>query len=489
MENTTMSARRSSRMLTVALTSFVAAPMLAVALPAVSAQAESQTVASIARAQVGNTCGDYDCQYPGAWCAEFTRWVWNKAGANTSGISAAAVSIYQYGKNKGTLHSTPQVGDAVLYDKDGNLNDGEADHVNIVVAVSGDSIQTVGGNESGGVRFREWFNWKTNSSPVGAGRALAFVGPAGLPETPTTPVSQGGDLYHSLRDAGGTWTSFQPLNGFGGASFFNATQESITATPDGSTQTLATGKDGNLYHTIRYPDGTWQGWNRMDGANGAATFAAQDQALAGMPNGDAQTMAIGNNGRIYHNARYADRTWQGWNQVGDWQAKKISATGMPDGSMQSLIVGTNGNVYHNVRKTDGTWQGWFAVDGAGTAATFAASSIAIAGLPNGDAQLLAVGNDGNTWHNIRKADGTWQGWKRMDGANGATTFAASSVAIAGLPNGDAQLLAVGNDGKAWHNIRKADGTWQGWKTTGQGAHEVSLTGTPDGSAQMLITRD
>ncbi|MFJ8163619.1 CHAP domain-containing protein [Streptomyces sp. NPDC096136] len=484
-----MSSRRNSRLLASALTASVAAPLLATALPAVTAHAESQTVASIARGQVGGTCGDYNCQYPGAWCAEFTRWVWNKAGANTSGISAAAVSIYQYGKNKGTLHGTPQVGDAVLYDRDGSLNDGDADHVNIVVAVSGDSIQTVGGNESGGVRFREWFNWKTNSSPVGAGRALAFVGPAGLSETPTVPVSQGGDLYHAIRDASGGWASFQPLNGADGAAFFNASEESITSTPDGSTQTLATGKDGNLYHTARYPDGTWQGWNRVDGANGAPAFAAQGMSIAGMPNGDAQTMAIGNNGGIYHNVRFKDGSWQGWSRLGDWQAKKVAATGMPDGSVQSLIVGMDGNVYHNVRKTDGTWQGWYATDGANGAPTFAASSIAIAALPNGDAQLLAVGTDGNTWHNIRKADGTWQGWSRMDGANGAPTFSASSLAITGLPNGDAQLLAVGTDGKAWHDIRKADGTWQGWRSTGQGARKVSLTGTPDGAAQMLVTRD
>ncbi|MEU3723001.1 CHAP domain-containing protein, partial [Streptomyces sp. NPDC031705] len=304
-----MTSYRSSRMLATALTTLVAAPMLAVALPAVSAHAESQTVASIARNEVGGTCSDYNCQYPGAWCAEFTRWVWNKAGANTSGISAAAVSIYQYGKNKGTLHSTPQVGDAVLYDRDGSLNDGEADHVNIVVAVSGDDIQTVGGNESGGVRFRSWFNWKTNSSPVGAGRALAFVGPSGLAETPTAPVSKAGDLFHATRLVDGSWEGFAPLNGFGGAAFFNASQESIAATPDGSTQTLATGNDGKLYHTARYADRSWTGWAPLAGYDGAADFAAKDQAMTGMGNGDAHVMAIGNDSKIYQNTRFKNGTW------------------------------------------------------------------------------------------------------------------------------------------------------------------------------------
>ncbi|MGW1642688.1 CHAP domain-containing protein [Streptomyces lavendulae] len=484
-----MTSRRSSRMLTVALTTFVAAPMLAVALPAVSAQAESQTVASIARGQVGGTCGDYNCQYPGAWCAEFTRWVWNKAGANTSGISAAAVSIYQYGKNKGTLHGSPQVGDAVLYDKDGSLNDGDADHVNIVVAVDGDNIQTVGGNESGGVRFRSWFNWKTNSSPVGAGRALAFVGPAGLAETPTAPVSQAGDLFHAMRLADGSWEWFAPLNGANGASFFNASQESIAATPDGSTQTLATGNDGNLYHTVRYADRTWSGWGKVDGYGAGATgFATRDQAITGMSNGDAQVMAIGNDGKIYQNARYKNGTWQGWSPVGTWQAKKIAVAGLPDGSTQTIIIGNDGNLYHAVRSTDGTWTSWNAVDGIGTA-TFQAGNIAIAALPDGSTQLLATGNDGLAYHNIRNANGTWQGWNKVDGYGGATGFAASSLAITGLPNGDTQMLAVGNDGKTYHAARYANGGWQGWWATGTGAQKVAIAGLTDGSTQMLITRN
>ncbi|MFD8979677.1 CHAP domain-containing protein [Streptomyces sp. NPDC059564] len=484
-----MTTRRSSRMLTIALTTFVAAPMLAVALPAVSAQAESQTVASIARGEVGGTCGDYNCQYPGAWCAEFTEWVWNKAGANVSGITPAAVSIYQYGKNKGTLHGSPQVGDAVLYDKDGSLNDGDADHVNIVVAVDGDSIQTVGGNESGGVRFRSWFNWKTNSSPVGAGRALAFVGPSGLSETPTAPVSKAGDIFHATRLADGNWEGFAPLNGFGGAAFFNASQESIAATPDGSTQTLATGNDGNLYHTARFSDRSWTGWEALPGFGGAANFGAKDQAITGMASGDAQLMAIGNDSKIYHNARFKNGSWQGWTPVGTWQAKKIATAGLADGTMQTLIVGNDGNIYHAIRATDGTWSSWNAVAGLGTAATFQAGNIAIAALPNGSTQLLATGNDGFVYHNIRNADGTYQGWAKVDGYGGAPNFAATSLAITGMPNGDTQMIAVGNDGKTYHAARYASGSWQGWWATGMGAQKVAIAGLPDGSAQMLATRN
>ncbi|MFE0704811.1 CHAP domain-containing protein [Streptomyces sp. NPDC058872] len=484
-----MSKRRFSRTLSAGLTTLASVPLLVVALPAVTANADAPGVATIARAQVGNTCGDYNCQYPTAWCAEFTRWVWNRAGADTSGISAAAVSLYDYGKRKGTLHSTPQVGDAVVYDKDGSLNDGNADHVNIVVAVDGDNIQTVGGNESGAVRFRNWFNWRTNPSPLNAGRALAFIGPSGLADVPApAPVSQAGDVYHATRLADGNWEGFAALNGFDGAAFFNASQASITATPDGSTQTLATGKDGNLYHTARYADRTWTGWAPLDGYAGAGNFGAKAQAIAGMPNGDAQVMAVGNDGRIYHNARFKSGSWQGWTPVGDWGAQKIAAAGMPDGSLQVLIVGYDGNVYHNIRTVEGTWQGWNAVDGFGGATGFQGKDVAVAGLPNGDAQFLAIGNDGNVYHNIRFTTGHWQGWAKAEGYGGAPSFQATSIAITGLPGGDTQMLAVGNDGKAYHAARYANGSWQGWWATGMAARTAAITGLGDGSTQMIVTR-
>ncbi|MEV7419356.1 CHAP domain-containing protein [Streptomyces sp. NPDC089919] len=479
--------RTATRLRTAVLAALAAGPLLA-SLAVAPARADAPSVAAIARAQVGGSCGDYACQNPGAWCAEFIRWVWNRAGADVSGITPAAISLYDYGRNKGTVHGTPQVGDAVLYDKDGTLGDREADHANIVVSVSGDYIETVGGNESNGVRFRESFNWRTSSSPVGAGRALAFVGPAGLSETPSVPVSTAGDLFHAIRAADGTWTSFQPLNGFGGAPFFNARQQSLAATPDGSTQSLAIGNDGDLYTTARYPDGSWTAWVPLAGAAGAPHFAAKGQAIAGMSNGDAQVVALGTDGRIQHNTRLVTGVWTGWTQVGTWQAQKVAAAGLPDGSLQVLIVGNDGNLYHSVRRPDGTWQSWHAVAGTGQAATFQAKEIAIAALPNGDAQVVAVGADGRVQHTIRFADGSWQGWGALDGFGGASSFAASAVAVTGMPNGDAQLLAVGNDGKAYHDIRYANGQWQGWRATGAGARQVALAGTPGGAAQMLITR-
>jgi hypothetical protein len=119
------------------------------------------SIASIALANVGkgacsrNSAGgdafDSSCTgnggYPEYWCADFARWVWAEAGVDTSELDAAAGSFYVYGQNHGTLHSTPVVGDAVVFDYAGG---GVADHVAIVTEVnSNGTIETASGDWSG----------------------------------------------------------------------------------------------------------------------------------------------------------------------------------------------------------------------------------------------------------------------------------------------------------------------------------------------------
>ena len=73
--------------------------------------------------------------------------MWAEAGADTNGLDAAAGSFYVYGQNNHTLHSTPAVGDAVVF---GYAGGGVADHVAIVTQVNGDgTIQSVSGDWGG----------------------------------------------------------------------------------------------------------------------------------------------------------------------------------------------------------------------------------------------------------------------------------------------------------------------------------------------------
>jgi hypothetical protein len=84
---------------------------------------------------------------PEYWCADFAQWVWSQAGVDTSGLDAAAGSFYLYGQNNGTLHTTPSLGDAVVFNYSG---DGVAEHVAIIVQLNADgTIETVSGDWNG----------------------------------------------------------------------------------------------------------------------------------------------------------------------------------------------------------------------------------------------------------------------------------------------------------------------------------------------------
>jgi hypothetical protein len=82
---------------------------------------------------------------PEFWCADFARWVWDRAGGkDTAELTAAAGSFYVYGQKHGTLHKKPTAGDAVVFDYHGG---GSADHVAIVTKVESDGrIETVSGD-------------------------------------------------------------------------------------------------------------------------------------------------------------------------------------------------------------------------------------------------------------------------------------------------------------------------------------------------------
>jgi len=78
---------------------------------------------------------------PEAWCADFVKWVWAEAGMDVEWLTPAAGSFGEYGP----VMTTPQVGDAALYNYDGQ---GYADHVALVVAVNANGTYVrIGGDE------------------------------------------------------------------------------------------------------------------------------------------------------------------------------------------------------------------------------------------------------------------------------------------------------------------------------------------------------
>ena len=128
---------------------------------------------------------------PEYWCADFVQWVWQQAGVDTTRLDAAAGSFYVYGQNNGTLHTTPSLGDAVVFNYAGG---GVADHVAVVTLVNPDgTIETVSGDWNGNSGTEAQFastslavlnspayDATDGSTPAVMGMAISgFVSPAG----------------------------------------------------------------------------------------------------------------------------------------------------------------------------------------------------------------------------------------------------------------------------------------------------------------------
>jgi len=153
------------------------------------------SIAGIALANVGrgacstNSQGGYafdsSCTgnggQPEYWCADFARWVWGAAGADTGGLSAAAGSFYVYGQNHGTLSSSPQVGDAVVFNYHGG---GSADHVAIVTQVNGNgTIETASGDWAGASGSEAFFSSTSHvilNAPAYYGSVGSYAGEMGM---------------------------------------------------------------------------------------------------------------------------------------------------------------------------------------------------------------------------------------------------------------------------------------------------------------------
>jgi iron complex transport system ATP-binding protein len=157
---------------------------LANALPA---GPTGQRIADIAQAEVGNAesppgsndgprIADYRTATVGAaagqpWCAYFASWVANQAGVpigpNGSGLGYVP-TVQSWAQQTGRfvpVSSGPQVGDLVIFDRNG---DGTADHIGVVKAAGADgSFQTVEGNSGDAVSERSY--------GPGAGGTVGFV--------------------------------------------------------------------------------------------------------------------------------------------------------------------------------------------------------------------------------------------------------------------------------------------------------------------------
>lgn len=325
---------------------------------------------------------------------------------------------------------------------------------------------------------RRWA-WASTALLLVAGLGVA----AGAPAQASAP---GQTIFDNIRNSSTTiWQGWEPPVQPPGT---------IESVPDVSSDAYADTihidvvTSSGLYDIMRLSNGSWSKWVSVtappatpatDPSNNSPTELATDPAgpyqiySADSGDGTAYLFQL-YNGWIYRNLRYHSTSFlDGWDRMLQAPANTttIAVTTAGIGNSQTtqiLAMTSTGQLWHTVQTFLGTtWQPWAEPaqlpDGA--------ESIAAAGLTNGDADFIAIANNGLVYHTIRSADGSWQKWETpLQPVAGWDSDAWDpSISAAADYNGNVQFVIWDlNELSGWsdlfHTIRYADGSWQssGW---------------------------
>ena len=281
-----------------------------------------------------------------------------------------------------------------------------------------------------------------------------------------------GQLWHTIRNPDGTWTpSFGRIEGVssGGPPAF--THVSCGNFDGLALQVVGLGDDGQLWHTIRNPGGTWTpSFGLIEGVSSGGPAKFVDVACGSSDGFALQVVGLGDDGRLWHTIRNPDGTWtpsfgiiEGESSGGPASFKSVGCAGTesPSPGLQVVGVGVDGQLWHTIRNDDGTWTPSFGLI-EGVSSGGPANFIDVACGSDGFAlQVVGVGVDGQLWHTIRNDDGTWTPtFGLIEGVSSGGPASFESVGCAGrLVAGALQVVGLGVDGQLWHTIRNDDGTW------------------------------
>lgn len=173
-----------------------------------------------------------------------------------------------------------------------------------------------------------------------------------------------GRLYHTIRAADGSWQDHFELidaEAHGGPDAFAAV--SCTSIGD-SLHVVVLDASGQLHHTIRSANGAWQefrGLARGELYDAPARFVAIDCAAAW--GGSLQVVGVGSDAQLYHTIRWPDGTWQryfgvlGGQRYGGAPQFALSVGCARVGDALGLVAIDSGNrLFHSTRQPDGSWR-------------------------------------------------------------------------------------------------------------------------------------
>jgi hypothetical protein len=178
--------------------------------------------------------------------------------------------------------------------------------------------------------------------------------------------------------------------------------------------------------------------------------------------GDLHVLASTTDGTPWHTIRQAAGSWLTFGDV-TGQAGNPGVVGsvtsaLIGGDLHVVVQTSDGLAWHTIRQANGTWLPFGDITGQAGNPGFI-QDVSISGnTANGDLHVLASTTDGRLWHTIRQANGSWLTFGDVTGQAG-NPGVVGSVASA-LIGGDLHVVVqTSNDGGAWHTIRRANGTW------------------------------
>jgi phosphatidylserine/phosphatidylglycerophosphate/cardiolipin synthase-like enzyme len=289
---------------------------------------------------------------------------------------------------------------------------------------------------------------------AGAGDAMQLVG-----------LGIDGRLWHTIRSPDGSWQpvfgSIQDASGGGPASY--------TAVACGGTgndlHVVGVGADGHLWHTIRHGDGRWSkdfGDIGAQSAGGPPGFSAVGCAGTGE---ELQVVGVGTDGQLWHTLRHHDGSWQqAFGKVEDESGGGASAyTAVACGGighdLHVIGLGNDSQLWHTIRHPHSWQHGFGPVSEESTGGPGGWIGVSCAGVGT-MLEIAAVGTDRQLWHTIRYS-GSWQphvspiAAQSGGGALAYGAVAGSSGIGAGAPASwlldftDANAAAPDGDGRPW----------------------------------------
>jgi hypothetical protein len=297
----------------------------------------------------------------------------------------------------------------------------------------------------------------------------------------------GGDVVYGTRADDGTWSSFSDIRGEAG--YPGLFDDLSTSAFTGDLHLVGKTLDGRLWHTIRV-HGRWRyfldqviyippHWLPFSdvyaqaGYDASSTNASLDHFIkvsisANSSTGELHVVGVGSSDvyewtewRLWHAIRRADGTWSPFSDL-TWVARSPDEFSNVSVSVDSTtgelhVVGTtysDSKLWHAIRRANGTWSYFGAVPAPYPGAVFSSASVSVNSATD-ELHLAGVTPDGNLWHTVRQANGTWSPFVFLPGQGPG-----SAVSIAANPSsGELQLVTFQAGYYLWHTIRRADGTW------------------------------